>query len=356
MLDIFTQEQIDVAELQIVEHSRRIEYFMIEYSIELLAQKMKKHDFEIPDYQRAFTWEDERKSRFIESILIGLPIPFLFFWENPRTGVLEIVDGSQRLRTIRDFINGDFLLGDLDVLTSVSGFGFQNLPESRQRKFKNRTIRGIILNEHADAESRRELFDRINTGSKTANSAEIRRGVLQGPFLDLVNELANSKLFVGLTPVPEKKQKEREREELVTRFFAYGDGLEDYADEVSSFLFLYSKKMNVLFSQNTNLHQEYRRRFDDTMRFIENVFPFGFSRTKKGRASPRARFESIAVGSYLALKENPSLSSMIDILEKNILTWIQEKDFILVTGADGANSIKRLTTRLFFVRDKLLKV
>ena len=94
----FTQEQVAAAENQIVEQSKRIEFYLTEYSIELLAAKMHSGDFEVPAYQRAFTWENERKSRFIESVLMGLPIPFLFFWETPATGKLEIVDGSQRLR------------------------------------------------------------------------------------------------------------------------------------------------------------------------------------------------------------------------------------------------------------------
>src|ERR1700735_4388914 len=102
---------------------------------------------------------------------------------------------------------------------------------SRQRKIKNRSIRGIVLNENADDQARFDLFERINTGSKTANDAEIRRGALTGPFLDLVIDLAKDPLFITLTPVSDKRLKEREREELVTRFFAYGDGLDDYADE-----------------------------------------------------------------------------------------------------------------------------
>ncbi|MEK0194139.1 DUF262 domain-containing protein, partial [Microcoleus anatoxicus] len=176
----FTDEEVATAEQQIFEHTKRIEFYLTEYSIELLAQKMQNGDFEIPAYQREFTWEPERKSRFIESVLMGLPIPFLFFWESPSTGKLEIVDGSQRLRTIQEFVLGDFPLGDLEELSLLTGFRFKDLPESRQRKIKNRSIRGIVLNEHADEQARFDLFDRINTGSKVANKAEVRRGALGG--------------------------------------------------------------------------------------------------------------------------------------------------------------------------------
>ena len=63
-------------EQQIVELSKRIEFYLTEYSIEMLAQKVKSGEFVVPKYQREYTWEDRRKSRWIESLIIGLPSPF----------------------------------------------------------------------------------------------------------------------------------------------------------------------------------------------------------------------------------------------------------------------------------------
>ncbi|MEG4918425.1 DUF262 domain-containing protein [Microcoleus sp. B7-D4] len=346
----FTDEEVAAAEKQIFEHTKRIEFYLTEYSIELLAQKMQKGDFEIPAYQREFTWEPERKSRFIESVLMGLPIPFLFFWESPSTGKLEIVDGSQRLRTIQEFVLGDFPLGDLEELSLLTGFRFKDLPESRQLKIKNRSIRGIVLNEHADEQARFDLFDRINTGSKVANKAEVRRGALGGAFLDLVISLAKEPTFVKLAPLSKKLLLEREREELVTRFFAYGDGLEAYKDRVSPFLFTYTKKMNDRFKQNPAEIESYRQRFMDMIDFVSRNFPSGFSKTPKGKATPRSRFEAIAIGSYLALQQRPEIANQSLKVEE----WLNSKDFTKVTGADGANAIRRLRGRIHFVRDRLL--
>ena len=231
------QAQVDAAEAQILEHSKRIEFYLTEYSVELLALKMERSEFEIPAYQREDTWEPSRKDRFIESLLMGLPIPFLFFWEIPETGKLEVVDGSQRLRTIHQFLYGNLTLGELDELTHLRGMTFRDLPQSRQRKVRNRSIRGIVLNEHADERARFDLFERINTGSKVANKAEVRRGALGGAFIDLVIDLSKDPTFEALAPVPDQQVKLREREELVTRFFAYSDGLTGYRDRVSPFLF-----------------------------------------------------------------------------------------------------------------------
>lgn len=346
---VITEAQIAAAEAQIIEQSKRIDFYMTEYSVEILAQKMDKGDFSVPSYQRAFTWEDERKSRFIESVIMGLPIPFLFFWEMA-DGKLEIIDGSQRLRTLKEFVLNEFRLSELESLPSISGFRFLDLPESRQRKILNRSIRGIVLNEHADEQARFDMFERINTSSKTANKAEVRRGALAGPFMTLIIDLAQLPKFIELAPVSRKLALEREREELVTRFFAYGESLVGYKDRPSEFLFDYVKRMNAAIEQDTNLIATYRKRFIDTMLFVENVFPWGFRRAATGKATPRARFEAIAIGSHLAITQNPQLLNDLP----NIQGWISAKEFSEITGSDGANAIARLRGRMHFVRDHLL--
>lgn len=344
-----TDAEIAAAEEQILELTKRIEFYITEYSVELLAQKLGAGDLVVPSYQREYTWEDERKSRFIESLVMGLPIPFLFFWEMP-DGRLEIVDGSQRLRTIREFVVDGLRLTELESLTSLSGFTFNELPAARRRKINNRSIRGIVLNEHADEQARFDLFDRINTGSKIANTAEVRRGALAGPFMSLIGDLANLDLFKRLAPVTRAGEAQRDRDELVTRFFGYGDGLENYRDRPSEFLFNYVKEMNRQAGANPAILAQYRSRFIDVMTFIEGNFPHGFRKTSTATTTPRARFEAISVGSQLALREKPELA---EGPVPPVAGWIQSQQFADVTGSDGANAIARLRGRIEYVKNKL---
>jgi hypothetical protein len=343
-----TPEQVRQAEEQIVQESKRIDFYVAEYTIELLAAKMGRGEFEIPAYQRNFTWEDQRKTRFIESIIMGLPIPFLVFWEIPETGKLEVVDGSQRLRTITAFLANEIELGEMEALTELQGSRFGDLLESRQRKLKNRTIRAIILNEHADEKARFELFDRVNTSSKIANNAEVRRGAIVGPFLDLVISLANDPVFTDLAPISPTDNLLREREELVTRFFAYGDGLADYRDRVGDFLFDYAKKMTRVFGADPEGARAYRDRFANTMNFVKRWFPCGFRKSPQATTTPRARFEAIAVGSFRALLESPTLEP------GDPQSWLESEEFRRVTTSDSANAKKRLEARIDLVRRKLL--
>lgn len=363
------KEQIERAENQIIEQSKRIEFYLTDYSVELLALKMDREEFLIPPYQRADTWETERKSRFIESLLMGLIIPFLFFWERP-DGKLEVVDGSQRLRTIQQFLGNKIQIGELTELTELEGLKFEDLPESRQRKIKNRSIRGIILNERADEQARFDLFERINTGSKIANKAEVRRGALSGPFLNLVIALAKDELFVKLAPVPKKSVSLRKREEMVTRFFAYSDGylnkfkgskkdgpaegykdqpFEGYKDRPAEYLFEYAKSANEKCKDN-KVVAEMKRNFSDTMKFVEKTFPFGFRKIASATETYYTRFESLAVGSYLAILNSPELKKN----PPDVSSWINGKKFEAYSKSGGANVKSRLRGRVEFVRDKLI--
>ncbi len=336
---------------QIQAYSKKISFYISEYTIEILANKVSKGEYTVPEYQREFTWDEPRKSKFIESILLGLPIPFLFFWLNDNTGKLEIVDGSQRLRTLEEYLSNNLVLDGLERLYLLNKTRFEDLTLARRRKILNQSIRGIILADSTDMEARIDLFERINTGSKVANPAEVRRGALRGVFMDFVTELAQNEQFFRLAPVSLKQNKERESEELVARFFAYSDGLDDYKDDVSPFIFRYIRRMNDEFSSNPALIDEYRERFVNMLNFVEQSFSLGFRKSEKSKTTPRARFEAIAVGSYQALQQNPSLKISTAITDE-----ILECDgFKQEIRSDGANAIRRLQGRIGFMRNALLE-
>jgi hypothetical protein len=199
------------------------------------------------------------------------------------------------------------------------------------------------------------MFERINTSSKMANSAEVRRGALIGPFLDFVIALSNDPFFTKMTPMSVKAVQERGREELVSRFFAYGDGLEGYRDRPADFIFDYSRAMNQKFTKSPPLEDKYRSEFDKTMRFVDRVFPNGFRKTESSRATFRARFEAIAVGSRLALRQRPGLAK-VDAKTLHISDWIDSEEFVDVTSSDGANSLASLSKRIEFVSERLVQL
>ena len=320
-----------------------------------MAAKVRDGDYYVPEYQRNLVWDQRTKSRFIESVMIGLPIPFLFLWQDEE-GKFEIVDGSQRLRTLTEFIDDKHRLNGLELLTDSNGFYYSDFEPSRQRRFKAQSIRGIILDTDTPPDVRTEMFSRINTSGKPANEAEIRRGSLPGPITDMINDLAENEEFVRMTPLSQKRVASREREELVARFFAYLSGFEDsrgelfgYGDQPKRFIYDYVSAENRRAQANPSLVADHRRRFLNTVRFVARVFPNGFLKIGGRIQVPRARYEAIAIGSALAIRATPELFERT----VDVSCWISGQEFTSVTTSDGANVRSKLVNRVRFVASKL---
>jgi Protein of unknown function DUF262 len=359
-----TPKEIEAAEEEIVKNIRDVRYIVREYPAEVVVQKYlkgredDKNEIYVPDYQRELVWSDKNQARFIESMLIGLPIPFLFVAdvsdrEDPgNAGRLEIVDGVQRIRTLARFLTGELVLSELERLRHLNGFKFADLHPSRQRRFRRSTLRLIELTESVTEDVRRDMFDRINTGAVGLEAVEVRRGMEPGPFLELTTELASDPLLQTLAPISIGLQKRYEYEELVTRFFAFLDryntyGLGPQGKVVKNFLLSYVQDANKDLKNDANRANTMRDEWKQMLAFVHQNFPDGFKKTGPGRKVPRVRFEAIAVGIGLALRVNPNLAPAS-------LDWLDSKEFKDWTTSDASNNRANLIGRVEFVRDKLL--
>ncbi|MCS6236171.1 DUF262 domain-containing protein [Shewanella baltica] len=301
----------------------------------------------IPDYQREFVWTDERQSKFIESMIIGVPIPYLFLADI--SGNMEVVDGSQRLRTLYSFIVGDLKLKGLKQLTLLNGKKFNDLPLVRQKRFRSKSIRAILLGEKTTSEARYDLFERLNTGSDELKPAEIRKGAFAGPFADFLSECAEEELFKKLCPVSVKVGLRQENTERVLRFFAYSasDPIVGYRGTVSPFLDTYMK--GITKTWNADIEREMKAKFLAMLNFVDQNFPYGFRKFEGANSTPRVRFEAISVGVANAIALNPDLSV-------NNVEWIDSDEFHIQTRSDAANNKSKLVGRIDFVKNKLLGI
>ncbi len=337
-----TQKERDAADNQIRNYQRQIDYDTKDYTIELLLTKFNREDFFIPDYQRNFIWKDSNKTLFLESVFLGLPIPFMFFADT-KEGKQEIIDGAQRMQTLVEFCNNNLKLSNLKKLTALEGFRFNDLSKSQQRKFLNNSIRIVILAEDTPDESRQDLFYRINTTGVKALPSEIRRGSYAGPFTDFIEKCATNELFVSLTPMNEDRAKRQERFELVLRFFAFTNKYLEFGHQVETFLDEYLQE-----NTNTFEKEKLENEFNKTMEFVKRYFPAGFAKSKKAKSTPRVRFEAISIGTALALQQNPDL--VVDNVD-----WLESEEFKRLTTSDASNNEGKLKSRVEFVRDHLLR-
>ncbi|AGM24843.1 DUF262 domain-containing protein [Spiroplasma chrysopicola] len=170
----------------------------IDFTINELCTMIKEGDLIIPNFQRKLVWDKFRKSKFIESLLMGFPIPNIFFSETEKNKYW-IVDGLQRITTAKDYINGKFALSSKETINEKwRNLSFSNLSEEEKRRIKRTLIRTIIIKQVIPKNSNDSifgLFERINTGSVPLNSQEIRNAIYAGPFNDLLNEIAETEIW-----------------------------------------------------------------------------------------------------------------------------------------------------------------
>jgi uncharacterized protein with ParB-like and HNH nuclease domain len=339
-------EEQNLAEQQIIEEKEPVAFDTREYPVEVLIDKNQSGEFVIPKYQRNFVWEEdkEKMSKFVESIILDLPIPYLFFADEKETGKLEIVDGSQRIRTLNSFKNNKFELEGLEKLDLLNGFKFSDLPESRQRRFLRKTLRSIELTEKASSDVRRDLFERINTKPYDLLPMELRKGLYDGDFYNFMEECSSKELFVRLCPISEKRKNRGEAQELVLRYFAYADNYQDFVHSVEDFMDDYMKDKH----ENGFNRQAMQTQFENMLNFVEKYFPYGFRKSTNSNSIARTRFEAISIGVTLAQRESENL------ITNNIPEWLESDEFKEQTTSGSANNRTKVLGRIEFVKNKLL--
>jgi len=353
--NIFSDEELLLIEKEIEENQRKNDFDITDFPIEVIVSKFTqglldsdKAELFIPDYQREYIWDKKKASEFIESLILDLPVPYIYVAVvngGPDDGRLEIVDGSQRIRTLVAFLTNALKLEGLGILKSLNGAKFEDMPYGRQLRFKRKSIRWIELVKISE-EDRRELFRRVNTGGVSLQPMEIRFGSLDGKLLTLINELAESELFIELCPISETKEKLKQRQEMVLRFFAYRLDFDNYKKEVSVFLDEFMRKVNE--DEISYDKARYKDLFEEMLNFVKDNFnPLFFKKSKNNFDVPKIRFEAMSLGVSFALQEDPNASC------ENI-DWIFEKTFLNLTRSDASNSRPKLIDRTTYVKNMIL--
>lgn len=183
-----------------------------------------------PELQRNYVWDRREASRFIDSLLLGLPVPSIFLAQTADERLL-IIDGFQRIMTVRDYVRGIFTPDEKSFALSRTekinsrwrGKQFTELLESEQRRIRNTTIHAIIFAQQKEPESEDtslfQVFERINTSGRTLTAQEIRNCVAQGKFNSLLFKLNDYPAWRILFGLPTAEPRMRDME-YILRFFA----------------------------------------------------------------------------------------------------------------------------------------
>lgn len=200
-----------------------------DYPIDSLVQRMNNNDIYIRNFQRSFVWTWPQASRFIESLLLGLPAPGIFLFKEISTQRLVVVDGQQRLNSLRSFYGGTFrerkfrLKG---VDEQFQGLTYENLGSEDRRILDNSILHATIFQQDeptGDKSSIHKVFERLNTGGTPLSPQEIRACVYSGSFDSLLKQLNKDPNWRGIYGRVSDRAKD---EELILRFFALKENWE----------------------------------------------------------------------------------------------------------------------------------
>lgn len=224
----------------------RISSYGADYTVDSLVKRLRSGAFYIPPFQRAYVWERRQASRFIESLLLGLPVPGVFVSRESESSKHLIIDGQQRLKTLQHFFDNNF--GGVDrkfQLTNVAskwnGVTIANLDPDDKLRLENSVLRVTVFKQEHPDDNRGiySVFERLNTGSLKLYPQEIRTCINHGRFVDLLNELNANESWRSIFGPTSKRLKDQE---LILRFLAFYFEGDDYKGSMRTFLDQFTAK------------------------------------------------------------------------------------------------------------------
>ncbi|NMO15969.1 DUF262 domain-containing protein [Pyxidicoccus fallax] len=258
----------------------------IELPISTLPDMIERQIDLSPDFQRRNIWTRNKQSRFVESIIMNVPIPPVFLGEDDY-GKYVVLDGRQRLTAISSFLENTYALEGLAVWDELNGLTYHDLKKKGLDKtILRRFIPAVLILKESSPEVKYDVFDRLNTGGMEAEPMEIRNAIYRGQFCTLLHKLSANATFRKLWDIPEDPDERQKNStysrmedlELVLRFFA----LEKYQAMKGRFRDYLSTQMderNRAYKQNANLAALDQRRFEQA---VENAFKvFGLDAFRK---------------------------------------------------------------------------
>lgn len=220
--------------------------FGADYDVDGLVKRLRRNEIITPGFQRKYVWNIKLASRFVESLLLGLPVPGVFLAREVGTKKFLVIDGHQRLKTLQFFYDGYFNPKPtedkekpfklVDVQKPFEGRTYKTLEENDRIQLDNSIIHATIIKQDAppdDDTSIYHIFERLNTGGLKLTPQEVRTAASHGPLIDLLRELNSDKHWRQIFGKPSIRLKDQE---LILRFLALYLESDKYEKPINEFL------------------------------------------------------------------------------------------------------------------------
>nr|WP_324257194.1 DUF262 domain-containing protein [Cellvibrio fontiphilus] len=330
--DELTVEEAEVEESdsrEVDEPSRfEISSYGWDSDVEGLVKRIQRGDIKVPGFQRKFVWNKTEQSRFIESLILGLPVPNIFLAKDSDTKTLNVIDGQQRLKTLENYLSGEFPISNTKSIHEDFRGRYFNvevaktpqskvLEEADARALSDSIIHSIVIRPDPSSDSTSygheynnaviQIFRRLNTSGKPLQPQEVRSCIFYGPFDDMLHELNGIDSWRNFFGAEHNRCKDVE---TILRFFALYENFENYKAPMPSFLDRYMEEnRNMDAAKLDKMHELF-------VSVVNSLFSAcGPSLFKNGSTFLLSKFDAITVGfaKYLSSGKTTDLK---DIREK----------------------------------------
>ncbi len=231
-----------------------------DWTAETVLSQISRGNIQLdPEFQRRDAWARARKSRFIESLVVGLPVPQIVLAEKPKQrGVYIVLDGKQRLLTLTQFASAEdddhtLRLSGLDIRRDLNGAGYLDLAPNDRNAFDNQTIRTVVVRNWDSDRFLFAVFLRLNTGNLPLSPQELRQALHPGDFVRFANSFtSNSVVFREMLGLSRPDFRMRDVE-LLVRYFGFHNFLPDYSGNLKPFLDTTCERLNLSWKSDESL-------------------------------------------------------------------------------------------------------
>lgn len=305
-----------------------------------------------PDFQRVTdVWDNVKKSRLIESILLGLPLPSFYFSEDPVSQKLSIIDGLQRICAIRDFVlekENPLKLEGLQFLKNFDGFTFSQLARPEVKRIKSLKITMNTLRKGTPLDVKYIIFQRVNTAGVPLTPQEMRHALNQGPAAIFIKELADMESFKKATNYSVESKRMQDRD-FVNRFIAFFIGYQDYMGDLDMFL---NDKMGELNKMTSEQRDDIRVSFDKAMKccyeiFKKDTFRKRYKQEDRRKPISKSVYDTLSVNiAWLSDEERKLLLKNTEAFKAGMIRLFNDKkfDFSITTGTGKKYNVEQRFT------------
>ena len=302
----------------------------VKYMLELMEQNLIELN---PGYQRRSVWKDnKKKSLLIESLMLRIPIPAFYFYEN-EDGKYQVIDGQQRLTTIKEFVDGEFRLSKLEYLgIEYNKKKFEDLDTKYIQRIYRTQIAVNILDARSPKNVIYDIFRRVNTGGVNLNPQEMRNAICKQEVRDFLVKSTQNENYIMATRGRVKDDR-MDSQELVLRFYAFYM-LYDYENNILHYEYpniasMLDDAIESLNKMNPERREELFQKFDLAMKRSYEAFgKYAFSKIQRDGSGVKRNLDYInksLFSSFSVLLLNSDFDNMnIKAYQKKILTGLAD--------------------------------